>query len=164
MAQAGLVQAKWTQRILTEMSEALRAKRPDITAEQTENLERLLIRAVRDCVVSGFEPLEAALTLPDEGDRHVLAAAITSGAQTIVTNNLKDFPSDQLQSWNVEARSPDDFLLDQVSLDREVVYAEVVRIADSRSRPPQSVDDVLAQLERSGLTRTVAALRTRRMT
>ena len=56
VAQAGLVQAKWTQRILTEMSEALRAKRPDITAEQTENLDRLLIRAVRDCVVSGFEP------------------------------------------------------------------------------------------------------------
>jgi hypothetical protein len=35
-------------------------------------------KAVRDCLVTGYEPLIPALALPDDGgDRHVLAAAIT---------------------------------------------------------------------------------------
>ena len=48
---------------------------------------------VTDCLVTGFEPLEAGLTeLPDPDDRHVLAAAIHSGAQEIVTFNVMSPP------------------------------------------------------------------------
>jgi hypothetical protein len=50
-------------------------------------------KAVRDCLVTGHEPLTEGLKLPDPDDRHVLAAAIKAGAQVIVTRNLKDFPS-----------------------------------------------------------------------
>jgi hypothetical protein len=35
--------------------------------------------AVRDCLVSGYEPLIEGLKLPDPADRHVLAAAIKTG-------------------------------------------------------------------------------------
>ena len=53
---------------------------------------------VTDCLVAGFESLEAGLTeLPDPDDRHVLAAAIHSGAQEIVTFNLRDFPDTVLR-------------------------------------------------------------------
>jgi hypothetical protein len=55
--------------------------------------------------------------LPDANDWHVLAAAIKAGAQVVVTRNLKDFPASDLQSWGVEAKSPDDFVLDQVGID-----------------------------------------------
>ena len=61
--------------------------------------------AVRDCLVSGYEPLVAALELPDPGDRHVLAAAIRTKAQIIVTRNLKDFPAEQLAPWELKAKS-----------------------------------------------------------
>ena len=45
--------------------------------------------AVRDCLVSGYEPLTEGLKLPDPGGRQVLAAAIKTGGQAIVTSNLK---------------------------------------------------------------------------
>jgi hypothetical protein len=92
-------------------------------------------------------------------DRHVLAAAIKRGAQVIVTSNLKDFPSADLEPWHVEAKSLDDFVLDQVGIDGRTVAACVQQIADSRTRPPQDVEDVLSQLERDGLVESIAALR-----
>lgn len=115
--------------------------------------------AVRDCLVSGYEPLIEGLKLPDPGDRHVLAAAIKSGAQVIVTRNLKHFPAADLEPWDIEAKSPDAFVLDQVGINGRAVAASVRQIADSRTNPPESVDDVLSQLERDGLVESVVALR-----
>jgi hypothetical protein len=46
----------------------------------------------------------------------MLAAAIQSGAETIITNNLKDFPERILNHFNIEAVSPDHFLNDQWDL------------------------------------------------
>jgi hypothetical protein len=116
-------------------------------------------RAVRDCLVTGYEPLVESLHLPDPDDRHVLAAAIKSSAQVIVTTNLKDFPEAELRPWNVEAKSPDDFVLDQITIDARIVYSCVREIASSRRNPPDTLDDVLAELERAGLVQSVAALR-----
>jgi predicted nucleic acid-binding protein len=45
--------------------------------------------AVRDCLVTGYEPLIGAVELPDPDDRHVLAAAIRARAQVIVTETSK---------------------------------------------------------------------------
>ncbi len=87
--------------------------------------------------MSPYEPLVEGLKLPDPADRHVLAAAIKAGAQVIVTANLKHFPATDLREWDVEAKSPDDFVLDQVGIDGRAVAACVQQIADSRTRPPQ---------------------------
>jgi hypothetical protein len=59
----------------------------------------------------------------------------------------------------MEAKSPDDFILDQIDLSREAVYSAVHRIADSRQSPPATFDDVLAMLERDGFVELAAALR-----
>ena len=40
-------------------------------------------------LVTCYERRTADLTMPDENDRHVLAAAIESGAAVIVTFNLR---------------------------------------------------------------------------
>jgi len=159
IAQAGLVQAKWTDQILDEVFRNLIANRPDLDSARLARTRELMSKAVRDCLVTGYEPLIDALQLPDPTDRHVLAAAIKARAQVIVTHNLKDFPSAALEPWDMEAKSPDDFILDQIDLSRETVYGAVQRIADSHQHPPASLADVLAMLERDGLVETSAALR-----
>jgi cytosine/adenosine deaminase-related metal-dependent hydrolase len=116
-------------------------------------------RSVRDCLVTGYEPLVPAVTLPDPDDRHVLAAAIKAQARVIVTENLRDFPDHALRRWNIEAQSADDFILDRIELHRRIVVEAVLRIAGSRRAPPTSFADVLDALERTGLSRSVAELR-----
>lgn len=98
-------------RILDEVFDNLTANRPDLDPEKLGRTRDLMTRAVRDCLVTDYEPLIEAVDLPDPGDRHVLAAAIKPRAQVIVTSNLKDLPSAVLEAWDVEAKSADDFIL-----------------------------------------------------
>lgn len=121
VAQAGLVQAKWTERILDELFRSLQANRPDLDPEKLHRTRKLMNRAVRDCLVTRYEPLVPAVDLPDPDDRHVLAAAIRAKAQVIVTANLKDFPHENLAPWDIQATHPDAFLEAQVDLDPSVV-------------------------------------------
>lgn len=160
IAQSGRVQARWTEQILDETFLAIKREHPDLDPAKLHRTRTLMGIAVRDWKVTGYEPLIDVLKLPDPDDRHVLAAAIRAGAQVIVTANLRDFPVDALRAWDVEAKSPDEFVHDQISLDRAAVYAAVQQIADSWRRPPGSVDNVLDRLERSGLAVSVAELRT----
>ncbi len=159
LAQAGLVQARWTETILDETFRAVGRTRPDVDPQKLDRTRTLMVAAVRDCLVVGYEPLIDMLELPDPDDRHMLAAAIRSRAQVIVTDNTKDFPEDALGKWNVECRTADQFVTDQIHLDEAVVYGEVQRIADSWRNPSGTVADVFASLERSGLHQTVALLR-----
>jgi predicted nucleic acid-binding protein len=159
LAQSGLVSAKWTDRILDEVFESIRRDRPDLDGTRLDRTRALMIRAVRDCLVVGWEPLVDVVDLPDPDDRHVVAAAIRARAQLIVTANIRDFPAKQLAQWDIGPRSPDDFVLDQIDLDSNTVYAAVQQIADSWTRPPGTVGDVLTALERNGLVRSVASLR-----
>lgn len=159
IALSGLVQAKWTQEILDELRSALKGRRADITDEQLDRLCDLMNRAVPDAMVDGYEGLAGGLKLPDERDRHVIAAAKQAGAQIIVTSNLKDFPEDELAKLNLEAKSPDDFVLDQLSIDERRVWACLQQIVDSRNDPPEEIHDVMDQLESSGLIASMAELR-----
>jgi|tagenome__1003787_1003787.scaffolds.fasta_scaffold20646156_2 hypothetical protein len=119
--------------------------------------------AIRDVLVTGYEPLIEGLKLPDPDDRHILATAIKSGAQVIVTRNLKDFPGADLGPWNVDAKSPTHSSWtrwDQRARHRSIrAAASVQQIADSRINALEAVEDVLAQLERGGLVESAAALR-----
>jgi hypothetical protein len=60
---------------------------------------------------------------------------------------------------DIEAKSPDAFVLDQVHTGIRAVAASVRQIADSRTKPPEAIEDVLTQLERDGLVESVTALR-----
>lgn len=93
LAQVGLFRGRWTVRILDEMEQSIIARHPEHAGKLTRTRD-LMCEAVPDCLVTGYEDLIEALTLPDPDDRHVLAAAIRCGAQVLVTNNQRDFPQD----------------------------------------------------------------------
>jgi predicted nucleic acid-binding protein len=119
---------RWSQDIMIETRRTLES-RVGLTQEQTTHLFRELEIHFADAWVEGYEPLIPAMNNHPK-DRHVLAAAVRCGAQTIVTFNLKDFPADVLLPWNVEAQSPDDFLVHQYHLAPQVVCRKLNEQAD----------------------------------
>lgn len=159
IAIAGLVRAHWTDEILDEAFGNLVVNRPDLSPERLTVTRERMNTALPGALVSGYESLTEALKLPDPDDRHVLAAAIAAGAVVIVTSNLDDFPAETLQPFGVEAKTPDDFVLDQISLDEGRVRDCVHQIARGRTRPPKTYEAVLNALERAGLVGSAAALR-----
>lgn len=159
VAMSGLVRAKWTEQILDEVFAAIRKDRPDLDDGRLDRTRMLMGEAVRDWRVTGYEGLIGSVNLPDLDDRHVVAAAIRAGAQTIVTSNLRDFPTDELARYDIEVQSPDAFVKAQIGVSRDAVYVAVQQIANSWRNPPGTFDDVLDRLERSGLALSVAELR-----
>ena len=108
IATTGLFAAKWTTRIEEEWIAALERQRPDL-------IGRLEVRrhSMREAVVDWEIPERAwrhrlpGITLPDENDVHVLAAALAGHVDCIVSLNLKDFPAEVLDGFGVEAIHPD---------------------------------------------------------
>ena len=136
LAQSGIVRARWSERILDEC-----------------------FRNIADCLVTGYEEIERAVDLPDADDRHVVAAAIRCGAQTIVTYNLKDFPNGSLAPFGIEAKHPDDFVLDAIGINMQTVMKSVAEQSDALRSQPVSIVQLLDTLRDRGLEQAVARLR-----
>jgi predicted nucleic acid-binding protein len=155
----GLFRAKWSERVHEEWIAAVLRERPDLDRQQLERTRDLMNLHAEDSLVEGFESLIDGLDLPDPDDRHVLAAAIRSGAEVIVTQNLKDFPAEQLDPYGIEAQHPDTFISHLIDLNRDAVVAAAREHRASLKNPPKTVTEYLDTLERQGLTQTVAQLR-----
>jgi predicted nucleic acid-binding protein len=159
LALTDLFQAKWSDRIHDEWIRNLLANRPDLKKAQLEKTRQLMNSATRDCLVEGYDALIDSVKLPDEDDRHVLAAAIHTQASVIVTFNLKDFPAKVLHPHNIAAIHPDDFVMRVIKMDSDSV-CEAARIHRARLRnPPKSVGEYLLTLSDQGLVKTVDYLR-----
>ena len=138
LATTGLFAARWSDRIQEEWIKNLLTARPDLTESQLHRTRDLMNQAVPDCLISDYERFEATLDLPDSDDRHVLAAAIVAHAQMIVTFNLKDFPSEALDPFGIEAIHPDRFVECQMDL-REAAVIQTARAQrQSLKNPPCS--------------------------
>lgn len=159
IAKTGIVRARWTDAILDECFRSILEQRPDLKPEALERTRELMKQAVPDCLVTGFESLIDGLALPDRDDRHVLAAAIRVGAQAIVTFNLADFPEEKLVPYDIEAKHPDDFVLDTIDLAPAAVAKVVSDQADALKNPPRTAGELLDTLRALGLVRSVAKLR-----
>jgi predicted nucleic acid-binding protein len=96
LATAGLYRAKWSQQIHDEWTRSLRENRPDLDPDRLQNTCTRMNLAVTDSLVTGYEDLIDSLQLPDPDDRHVLAVAIRSDADAIITFNQRDFDESEL--------------------------------------------------------------------
>jgi hypothetical protein len=114
---------------------------------------------VMDCLVEGYEGLMAGLQLPDTGDQHVLAAAIKANCRAIVTFNLKDFPTDILADYSVEAWHPDEFLQNLLGASRATVIIAARRCRARLKNPPMTAEEYLTNLDAQSLPRTAAELK-----
>ncbi|WP_062196719.1 PIN domain-containing protein [Caldimonas taiwanensis] len=159
LALSDLYRARWSERIHDDWTRHVLANRADLTPEQLQHTRALMNAHVRDCLVSGFEHLIAAVNLPDPDDRHVVAAAIHAGASLIVTFNLQDFPAEALKPYNLAAQHPDDFIVDLLDLQPARVLEAAARHRRSLKNPPKTAEEYLDTLLAQGLTQTVALMR-----
>ena len=109
--------------------------------------------------MTGYEELIDDLWLPDPNDRHVLAAAISCGAQSIITENVKDFPGSILDGFGIRRQSADEFLCELIASSSAIVQQSIEDAAATFQKPPRSVEDVLTALALSGTPRAVEMLR-----
>ena len=154
VARAGLYQPLWSARILEEWARATIKLGPgaeEVARSEIASLGEEFPRAA----VPPAEAVERRLWLPDRNDVHVLAAAITGGADAIITFNAQDFPRHLLSEERIERLDPDQFLqgLYARSPDNVAAVAEAVRAkAECLSGEPQPLRTLLkrARLPRLG--------------
>jgi hypothetical protein len=110
-------------------------------------------------LVTGYQSLVTAINLPDEDDRHVLAAAVHCSADAIITFNLKDFPPSAMKSYEIEAQHPDEFLHHQFGLDSAGVLRAARNCRARLKNPPSNSHDYLSTLEAQSLPKLISELR-----
>ena len=158
LADVGLFEPHWSEEIQNEWTYHLLQNRPKLR-ERLERTCREMDRHFPDGLVRGYESITSTLTLPDPKDRHVLAAAIYARAECIVTFNLKDFPNTVLQPYGIEALSPDEFVFRLIQREPPLVLLAIKNLRQELKKPPKTVAEYLAALEKQGLPKTVAFLR-----
>lgn len=159
LALTDLFRARWTDDIHEEWIRNVLKNNANLRREQLERTRQLMNDHVRDCLVTGYESYIETIQLPDPNDRHVVAAAIRSGASLIVTFNLKDFPAGTLGALDIEAQHPDEFIAHQFDLNPACVLEAAAKQRRSLRNPPRSVDEYLETLLNQGLVETVKEFR-----
>lgn len=159
LTNTGLFRARWSNQIHDEWIRNFCANNPDLNPDKLERTRQLMDSHVPDCLVEGYEPLISSLILPDEDDRHVLAAAIKGQAEAILTFNLKDFPESTLESFGITAVHPDEFLSDMFELNPSACIKAAQQQRHSLKRPPMSVVEYLDCLQKQKLPSFVLKLK-----
>ncbi len=158
-AERDLYRPLWSVRILDEVRRALHKIHPTAPPSRFETRIAAMNMTFPDSTLTDFDGILPSIELPDPDDRHVVAAAYTGGADLIVTNNLKDFPQDELKRWRLEAVNPDCFLCDMFDLFPQAMLIIIQEQTADMQHPPTDVDELLASLERAGVPEFVHAVR-----
>jgi len=159
LASLNLYKPKWSTKIQDEWIRNLLINRPDLTKEALKKTKAAMDSAFPDANVERYEGLISAIKLPDEDDRHVLAAAIRGKADVIVTSNLKDFPAATISIHDIEAQSPDEFISNLINLDRKKSLKALENQVKSLRYPPKTKEEVLETLTNCGLINSVDLLK-----
>jgi len=143
---------KWSKHIFDEWEDVMRRK--NVSEAEIKKRIGWAHQAFPDAMVEHYEQLIEGLKLPDEKDRHVLAAAIKTNANIIVTNNLKDFPEEYLATFGLSVKSADYFLTETIDLNQEIAINSFRKLVLNRRNPDLDEFEVLDCLRRNGLTDT----------
>lgn len=140
---------KWSHHIFDEWERVMIRK--GITQEECNKRIKNAIDAFPDALVKDYEELIPLLTLPDENDCHVLAAAIKTNAHVIVSNNIKDFPEEILKVYGLTIKTADAFLTDIIDLKPRLAIIAFKEMVRHKKDPHYDASEVLQQLRRNSL-------------
>ena len=158
-AAEGLFTPLWSERILEEWARAAARLSAGDEAYARGEIATLKARFPR-ASIAPRPGLEARLHLPDENDIHVLAAAISGGAEAIVTQNRADFPRGVLAGEGLARLDADGFLW-ALAADHPAPLAAVVERVRARAEALSGQSwTTRALLKKAKLFRLARALET----
>lgn len=161
LAEAGLYRLRWSGRILeeTEFAIARILKERGDAAERAKRSVTAMRAAFPESEDEKYvDILEHLNVLPDPDDHHVLAVAIACRASVIVTENLKDFPSEALAPYSMEAKSADEFIADSIDLDYPQSIKAISTMLRKLNNPVLTPQEWVERLRGRGMTETVEVI------
>ncbi len=151
LAEIELFDPHWSDRILEEVRRNVVESRTDINETDMDRLAAAMNGAFEDALVDGAAIAQVEDSMEnDPKDRHVLAAAVVSHANSIVTSNVRDFPPQACEPYGVTVTTADEFLCVLFEMASEGVRDSVIRQAAALQDPPHTAAEVLDHLERTG--------------
>lgn len=100
----------------------------------------------------------SSINLPDENDRHVVAAAMKCNANIIVTWNLSDFPNEYLATIGLTATDPDSFIADMVDLSPQKCCDAFREMVLTKKNPSYEELEYVEVIRRNQLSQTAQEL------
>lgn len=146
IAEEGAFSPHWSQEVLGELRGAI--VKSGVSAERVDRRIAQMDKAFPEAAVTGYASLIDAMTC-DANDRHVLAAAVKSRCEVLVTFNVRHFTSASTAPFHIEAVTPDAFLLDQLDLYPAMVHRALVAQVTVARRPPTTMGQLLGRLARA---------------
>ena len=143
---------KWSKHIFDEWFEVM--IRNGISEDEALKRTSIVNDAFPDALVENYEPLIETLSLTDIKDRHVLAAAIKTNANLIVTNNLRHFPKEYLSGFGLSVKDADDFFTDIIDLNHETSIKAFKDLVMNKKNPPLDDFQILDIFRKNGLKNT----------
>ena len=142
LAEQELYQPFWSSIICEEVKRNL-LKRPNIMEGKINRIISLINEVFPEAMIDSYSKLPKVDEIQiNDKDKHVIAAAIKSNAQVIVTNNLKDFPNNILNEYAIDAQSPDTFLVNLFHLSKGKVINSFKDMQKEYTEPPVSTEEL----------------------
>ena len=156
-AAEGLFRPVWSARLLEEWARAA-ARAGPVDAVQARGEIAVLRAAWPEAERPAAPQIEARLWLPDAADIHVLAVAVASSADVIVTRNARDFPRGTLAEEGLARADPDAFLMELWRAAPEAVGRAAARVAARAAEIDGAPAELRALLKKARLPRLAKAL------
>lgn len=162
-SETGMFHPQWSKDITDEAISGILRKYSGVNKKKIQARFDAMEMAVEEPIVKGYESLVNNIKLPDPNDRHVVAAAIKTNAELIITFNLKDFPKTKLEKFGIVAIHPDDFLCDLADIDKGLVLEKVRLCRMTYKNPPYGQDDYIDLIKAQNLKRFANVLSENRL-
>jgi len=140
-----LVDARWTDDIHDEWIRNLLERKPGLTRDRLERTRNLMKAQLPEADVTGYHHLIQSLELKDPDDRHVLAAAIHTNADTILSAD-RGFTNTVLAPHGLTVQRPNGFLMSLLNANLDLMLDSLARARQNLRKSTPTPEEFVAGL------------------
>jgi predicted nucleic acid-binding protein len=146
LASLDAFEVRWSEEILREVERNVIADYPDVDPQQ---FRRHTIGSMNTAFGGALTELPSTPTLfegVDDKDQHVANCALASESDTIITVNLRDFPSAALTPRGIKVLSSGQLIVKINDEDPELIDAALQSMSKRWRNPPRTPLEILQML------------------